>query len=184
MSDKDKGKKMPDPSESANDRIPVERALEKNAATEADTEPLPGDYEGQPPESRAEEPPYAAPADLRNAYEESSGTIAEPYTVSSREMYVDRMKANLDERGIDVKTLMSRAEGTDATVQTVFLQQLESIRGLQETAARALQAVAESGGSAWQTVAGAADKAYEDLRAAVESAMSRFRGKSQAPPEE
>lgn len=113
------------------------------------------------PDMHVDEPPVAI------------GSV--PYTEDARDMYVDRMKANLDERGIEIQSLMSQVGGVEGTLRSQYQQQLENIRSLQESASKALQLLMQSGGSAWSTMTGTVDKAYEELKSAVDSAMSRFR---------
>lgn len=118
----------------------------------------------------------ASPA-LDTAQEEPPVVLNDaPYTEDAREEYIDRMKANLEERGVDIKALMSQAEGADATVRSAYLQQLENLHALQETASGALQTLMGAGGSTWRSVADNVDKAYNDLRSAVDSTMARIRG--------
>lgn len=114
----------------------------------------------------------AAP-DAGAAYAGTGGV--EPVTQTSKEEYVDRMKANLEERGIDIKDLMARAEGAEATARSQYLQQLDNLRALQDTASQALQSLVETGESTWRGVAGTVDKAYENLRTAVDAALNRLR---------
>jgi hypothetical protein len=104
-----------------------------------------------------------------------------PASQDAREMYIESMKANLEERGIDIDALMAQAEGVDASSRGQFLQQLAGLQDLQDRASEMLQSLTQSGESAWGTMTESLDKAYEGLRSALDSARARIGG---CPPEQ
>jgi hypothetical protein len=200
---------MPDPSNSANDNIPVDAALDSNVNDDAS-----GEYRGMPNDAMNDEPPYAAGGvggrpspraadepwspgrsgglgDFEGGYMESAAPetveyieITEtvyPASQDAREMYIESMKANLEERGIDIDALMAQAEGVDASSRGQFLQQLAGLQDLQDRASEMLQSLTQSGESAWGTMTESLDKAYEGLRSALDSARARIGG---CPPEQ
>lgn len=154
-----------DSTEFANDRIPVDAALDANV--DAD------DSWSTAGERRDRVDSVLAPYEAADYVEKTDA--ASPSTLNSREMYIERMKANLEERGIAITALAARAEGLEPATRTQYLEQIANLQALQDRATEMLHSLSETGESAWRSMAEGVDVAYEGLRSALDSVVSRFR---------
>lgn len=159
---------MPDSSEFENDPMSVDAALNENMEARSEN-----DNWTPAPDQRDRPGSVLAPYETAD-YVEKSDT-ASPSTATSREMYVERMKANLEERGIAINALAERAEGMEASARGPYLEQIANLQALQDRASEMLHSLSETGESAWRSMAEGVDVAYEGLRSALDSVMSRFR---------
>jgi hypothetical protein len=159
---------MPDSPEFENDPMTEDDALSGNMNARAEDE-----NRTPPREQRDRSGSVLAPYETAD-YVEKTDT-ASPSTVTSREMYVERMKANLEERGIAINALAERAEGLEPSARGPYLDQIANLRALQDRATQMLHSLSETGESAWRSMSEGVDVAYEGLHSALDSVMSRFR---------
>lgn len=91
--------------------------------------------------------------------------------MSTRDEYVQKMHALLDELNGDIDALTERAENAGADVR----DELAELRARQDEARSKLASLRDGGDRAWQDLKAGVEMARDAIGAAIESARSRFK---------
>ena len=95
--------------------------------------------------------------------------------MSSREEYVRRMQAKLEEWNSDIDFLTARASEASVDVRREFNEQIASLKVKQAAAQQKIEELQKEGGSAWEDLKAGADLAWTAIGEAIDSAKSRFK---------
>ena len=110
--------------------------------------------------------------DIVSAGEKDLGT-----TASEKRDYQEKIETQVKEWAAKIDALKSKAEKTRAEAQTLYLQQLETLRVKLEEARHKLKDLKESGGGAWGELKTGIDKALKELKEAFGRAKTKFKEK-------
>ena len=95
--------------------------------------------------------------------------------MESRDAYVKKMQAKLDEWNADIAKLEAKAQGAKADAQAGYNQQIENLKSKREEAAGKLKEMQSAGDDAWEDLKAGIEMAWDSLGSAVTSAFSRFK---------
>ncbi len=95
--------------------------------------------------------------------------------MSSRDAYVQRMKARLDEWNADIDKLSAKAEVAEADAKIAYLAQVENLRAKHAEARRELDKLGAAGEGAWEDLRAGVETAWEAIGNATKEALSRFK---------
>jgi len=95
--------------------------------------------------------------------------------MKSRDEYVHKMQAKLDEWNAEIDRLALLAEKAAADVRDEYKEQIETLKSRQEAARKKMEALQHAGETAWDDLKSGAEMAWTALGEAVDSARSRFR---------
>jgi len=95
--------------------------------------------------------------------------------MKSRDEYVHKMQAKLDEWNAEIDRLSKVAEKAAADVKSEYREQIETLKSRQEAASNRMEDLKNAGESAWDDLKSGAEMAWTALGEAVDSARSRFR---------
>jgi multidrug resistance efflux pump len=94
--------------------------------------------------------------------------------MSKRDVYVEKLKAQLDEWNAEVRKWEAKAKGTQADAGIEYEKQLEAFRRQRDQAMEQMRQVQAAAGDAWLDLARGADDAWAKAREAFEKAGSHF----------
>lgn len=94
--------------------------------------------------------------------------------MSTREEYVRKMQAKLDEWNAEIDHLAVKAALAEAELKTQYAEEIEALRNKQIEARVKLEALQNSSESAWKDMKSGIDMAWDAISEAVGSAVSRF----------
>lgn len=94
--------------------------------------------------------------------------------MTTRNEYVESMKAHLDQWNKDIAEWEAKARITKTDLRIDYEMQLESLRKQRDEAMEKLDALQKSAGEAWQDLTQGADEAWAKMREAVEKATTHF----------
>lgn len=94
--------------------------------------------------------------------------------MSTRDEYVRKMHAWLDELNGEIDEFESRIESAEYELRDDYRRQVSQLRARQHDARQRLAALREAGEDAWQDLRAGADMAGDAIREALASARSRF----------
>lgn len=95
--------------------------------------------------------------------------------MSMKEIYEQKLQAQLDEWNAEIEKLNAKADGAKADTQLEYRKKMEELRAMQEAAAYKLAELKNSGDDAWEDLKAGMDNAWDSLGNAVKSAASRFK---------
>lgn len=95
--------------------------------------------------------------------------------MSTRDAFVEKMKARIDEWNADIQKLEAKAKGAEADMKLKYEEQLAAMRQQRERARERLQEVQEASEDAWQRLREGTEAAWENLSKAFRDAADRFR---------
>ena len=95
--------------------------------------------------------------------------------MTERQLYIDKMKAKLDEWNADISKLQAKADGASANMQLKFRQEVEHLKQQRAEAAEKLAALQKASDSAWDDLKAGLEKSWHSLDKAISSAWSRFK---------
>jgi chromosome segregation ATPase len=95
--------------------------------------------------------------------------------VSTREAYVDKIKARLDAWNADIDRLQARAREAEADARLKYDEQIKEMKAQRDAAEAKLREARSASEVAWRDMRGGFEKAWEDMSGAFENAMKRFR---------
>lgn len=93
---------------------------------------------------------------------------------NTRDDYVKKLKAKLDEWNAEISVLEARADQVKAEARVQYQKQLEETKKQRDELKQKLDQVGQAGGEAWQELKSGLDLAWDALTDAVKSAKSRF----------
>ncbi len=95
--------------------------------------------------------------------------------MTERQLYIDKMKAKLDEWNAEINKLQAKADGASAELQLKFKQDIKHLKEQRKQIAEKLQAVQKASDSAWDDLKAGLEKSWHSLDKAISSAWSRFK---------
>jgi uncharacterized coiled-coil DUF342 family protein len=95
--------------------------------------------------------------------------------MSTRDEYVRRMQAKLEEWNADIDALTAKGSEVSAELRSEYRQQIEALKVKQAAARQKLEELQNSGGNAWEDLKAGVDLAWDAINEAVDSARSRFK---------
>jgi uncharacterized protein YoxC len=95
-------------------------------------------------------------------------------TMNDKELYMQKLQAQMDEWNADIAKLKAKAAGAKADVQIEMNTQVEALdRRMQEVGGK-LSELAEASEEAWDSVKKGVESAWGSLKSAFGDAASRF----------
>jgi len=95
--------------------------------------------------------------------------------MKSRDEYVHKMQAKLDEWNTEIDRLSKLADKAAEDAKNEYKEQIETLKSRQEAASIRMEALKHAGESAWEDLKSGAEMAWTALGEAIDSARSRFR---------
>lgn len=95
--------------------------------------------------------------------------------MTTRDEYVERLKAQLDLWNAEIDALENRAKAVTAEAQARYEGHAETLRARCREAAGHLEQLRQSGEAAWKDLGAGIEKAWADLDEAIRSAASRMK---------
>lgn len=95
--------------------------------------------------------------------------------MSKKELYQQKLQAQLDEWSADIDKLKARADKADADVKLEYYEQIERLREKQATAKDKLGKLIAASDDAWEDLKTGTESAWHALGDAVSNASSRFK---------
>lgn len=92
----------------------------------------------------------------------------------TREVYVEKMKAKLDEWNAEIDKLETKSRQKEADAREAYEKQIESIKEKRQATRENLDQIREAGENAWQDLKAGFENAAASLGEAIRSAQSRF----------
>ena len=93
---------------------------------------------------------------------------------TTRDAYVQKVKAKLDEWNAEIDRLEAQARQKEADAQTRLQEQIDQVKAKRQTAEEKLDDVRQAGGDAWEDLKSGLELATEAVGDALRSARSRF----------
>jgi len=95
--------------------------------------------------------------------------------MSSRDEYVRKMQAKLEQWNAEIDTLTAKAGEVKADVRNEYNEQIESLKSKQAAARQKIEEVQQAGEGAWGDLKSGIELAWTAMGDAVDSARSRFK---------
>ena len=95
--------------------------------------------------------------------------------MSSKDDYVRKMHARLDQWNAEIDALSAQADQAKAEARGEYHRQIEALRDKQSQARAKLDELQRSGEGAWQDLKAGVEMAWDSMGEAMQSARSRFR---------
>lgn len=96
--------------------------------------------------------------------------------MNDKELYMQKLRAQMDEWNADIAKLKAKAAGAKADVQIEMNKQVEALdHRMQEVSAK-FSELAEASEDAWDSVKKGVESAWGSLKSAFGDAASRFNG--------
>jgi len=95
--------------------------------------------------------------------------------MNSKDRYVRKMQARLDEWSSEIDALGARAGRATGELKVEYDRQIAGLKVKQVAARHKLGEMQQAGESAWEDLIAGADLAWSAMGEAVDSARSRFR---------
>ena len=95
--------------------------------------------------------------------------------MSNRDLYVEKMKANLDSWNVSIAKLEAQAKLAEAGMKIKFNDQIETLEKQRAAAHEKLEELRTAGDGAWEDMRSGLESAWDTMDKAMKSAASRFR---------
>ena len=95
--------------------------------------------------------------------------------MKSRDEYVRKMQAKLEEWNTEIDTLSARADEVTADVRKEYSEQIEALKAKQAAARQKIEELQHAGESALGDMKSGIELAWTALGEAIDSARSRFK---------
>jgi len=95
--------------------------------------------------------------------------------MSTKEAYIEKLQAQLNEWSAKTEVLKARAKGAAADVKIEYNKKIEELESKKEEADEKLEELKDAGEDAWESLKGGAQSAWDSLGDAVDSAISKFK---------
>jgi len=95
--------------------------------------------------------------------------------MSTREEYVKKLQAKLEEWNADIDKLSARAGEVKSELRHEYAEQLEALKAKQAVARQKFEELQKCGESAWEDLKAGMELAWNAVSEAIDSAKSRFR---------
>jgi len=96
--------------------------------------------------------------------------------MSDKELYQQKMQAQLDEWKAQVDLLKAKASELSADAQLVIGKQIETLDTKIDDGKAKLSELAEAGEEAWEPLKAGVESAWDTLKSAVGEAAGKFKG--------
>lgn len=93
---------------------------------------------------------------------------------NTRDAYVNKMKAKLDEWNADIAKLEAKARQKEADAQQQYQARIASLKEKRESVEETLDKMRRAGTDAWDDLKAGVENAADSLGEALRSARSRF----------
>ena len=94
--------------------------------------------------------------------------------MTSRDDYVDKLKAQLDHWNAEVAKWEAQAKGAKAEMQVRYAKELDVLRAQRKLARYNLKLLEGASATAWVELRKGADEAWDSMQAAVTAARTHF----------
>jgi hypothetical protein len=95
--------------------------------------------------------------------------------MSTRDEYIRRMQAKLEEWNADIDALTARGSEVSADLKSEYAEQIEPPKAKQAVARHKIEEMQKSGESAWEDLKSGIELAWAAIGEAIDSAKSRFK---------
>ena len=95
--------------------------------------------------------------------------------MSTRDEYVRKLQAKLEEWNADIDKLSAKAGEVKAELRHDYAEQLEALKAKQAVARQKFEELQKSGGGAWEDLKAGIELAWSAVGEAIDSAKSRFK---------
>lgn len=94
--------------------------------------------------------------------------------MSTKEDFVRKMHAKLDQWNAEIDVLAAKADAAEASARAEYHKQIEALRSKRDYARSKLGELESAGEGAWQDLKAGVELAWESVSEAVRSATARF----------
>jgi hypothetical protein len=108
-----------------------------------------------------------------SAHAERRPTAQEAH-MSTRDAYVQKMKAALDEWNAELSRLEARAAAAQADARIKYKAQIESVRKQRDAGRAKLRELESASEAAWRDMQRGFESAWDDIHRAAREALRRF----------
>ena len=95
--------------------------------------------------------------------------------MSSRDEYVRKMQAKLEEWNADIDKLAAKADEVSGELKNEYAEQITALKAKQAAAREKIEEMQKSGESAWHELKAGIDLAWTAIGESIDSAKSRFK---------
>lgn len=95
--------------------------------------------------------------------------------MSTRDEYIRKMQAKLDEWNADIDKLAAKTSDISADVRSEYKEQIAALKVKQIAARHKIEEMQKSGESAWKDLKSGIELAWTAIGEAVDSVKSRFK---------
>lgn len=95
--------------------------------------------------------------------------------MTDKELFQQKMQAQLDELKADVDVLKAKASGASATAQLEMQKHIETLQGKIEDGKAKLSALAQTSEEAWVPLKEGMESAWDTMKSAVREAAAKFK---------
>lgn len=95
--------------------------------------------------------------------------------MSTREAYIDKIKARLDAWNADIEKMQAKAREAEADTRVKYDEQIKEMKAQRDAAEAKLREARDASEDAWRDMRGGFEKAWDDMSDAFNDAMKRFR---------
>jgi uncharacterized coiled-coil DUF342 family protein len=95
--------------------------------------------------------------------------------MSTRDEYIRKMQAKLEEWNADIDSLTTKASEVSADVRRELNEQIASLKVKQAAAHQKIEEFQKEGGSAWEDLKAGMELALTAIGESIDSAKSRFK---------
>ena len=95
--------------------------------------------------------------------------------MNTRDEYVRKMQAKLDEWNAEIDTLAAKANEAAADVRSEYHEQIEHLKAKQVVARHRIEELQQAGEGAWGDLKSGVELAWNAMGDAIDSARSRFK---------
>jgi uncharacterized coiled-coil DUF342 family protein len=96
-------------------------------------------------------------------------------SMSTREEYIRKMQAKLEEWNADIDSMTARASEVTEDVRREYNDQIAVLKAKQAAAQQKIEELQKEGGSAWEDLKAGIDLAWTAIGESIDSARSRFK---------
>lgn len=102
--------------------------------------------------------------------------------MTSRDEYLDKFKAKLDEWNADIDKLEAKAREAQSDVQGQYESQLKALREMRDDALEQYNQMQNAAVDAWDSMVQGTEKAWQAWVGAFDDARSKFKSKPTSNP--
>lgn len=95
--------------------------------------------------------------------------------MSKRDMYVEKLKAQLDEWNVEIDKLEAKVREYETTVKLKYENEIRELREKRDEARTRLAEIQEASEDAWEDLIHGFERSWDIFKESVEHAISRFK---------